>query len=51
MLNLSRVERRLGRPEAAVSLASRVLETRPSCAQAWLSILHVNQGRGLISLN
>jgi len=47
LLNLSRVERRLGRCETAVSLASRVLDMRPSCAAALVTRAKAARSLGL----
>merc|ERR1719480_190408 len=47
LLNLSRVERRLGRYETAVSLASRVLDSRPSCAAALVTRAKAARSLGL----
>lgn len=47
LLNLSRVERRLDRFETAVSLASRVLDMRPSCAAALITRAKAARSLGL----
>jgi len=47
LLNLSRVERRLDRFETAVSLASRVLDMRPSCAAALVTRAKAARSLGL----